>query len=245
MRLPGTFNIGYSNHLLPIQAIAAARRERRLSEASADIPLKKKGSEPKLSVGGKNDKATKDTKSTENDGFTAKEDKKLLKLKTEENKSWKEIATALAKDVGAVKERWQKVRPDKQDSDKPAGEAKKEEKQEANKKEKRSDSKKGLMQQGEGGDIILEPDENFNFDEVGLSQHALMVDFPDAHRSSSSWSLRLSSKTRSKNCGVVSPIASGKPPSARSILGILGRRSQARKFLSVWKLLNHIPARRS
>jgi hypothetical protein len=172
MRLPGTFNIGYDNHLLPIHAIAAARREHRLSEASADIPLKKKSSDPKLKAdGGKDDKDTKAAKAAESDGFTAKEDKKLLKLKTEENKSWKDIAAALSKDVGAVKERWQKIRPDKQekqDGDKPAGEAKKEEKQEANKKEKRSDHKKGVMHLGEDDDIILEPDENFNFDEVNL-----------------------------------------------------------------------------
>lgn len=174
MRLPGTFNIGYNNDLLPIGVIAAARRECRASETAANTSVKKKKSDTKLQTNG-----GKDAKATENDsGFTAKQDKKLLKLKLEEKKTWKDIATALGKDVGQVKERWQHVRPDKQDGDKATagGDAKKEEsKHEGNKKDKRKDNKDA----DESDEIVLEPDTNFNFDEVCLYYE---LSHPNGHK---------------------------------------------------------------
>lgn len=180
MRLPGTFNIGCNNDLLPIHALAAARRERRESlESEANSTAQKKKPDPKTNDTSKS--GTKDTKTMDDsDGFSRKEDKKLIKLKTEDNKPWKDIATELGKKVDEVKARWQKVRPDKQEGgekDKD-GEAKKDgkkdesKKEEANKKEKRVE-KKALMQMDNDGAIVLEPDEHFNFEEVNTLTIAL------------------------------------------------------------------------
>jgi hypothetical protein len=171
MRLPGTFNIGYNNDLLPIHAIAAARRERRASELSeANAASKKKKPDSRTPDAAKKDKSDKNNKIE--DGFTKKEDKKLLKLKTDEKKTWKDISAEMGKTVSEIKERWKTIRPDKEGGEKDKGDGKKDEKkqEESNKKEKhKNDKKKALMELADDGCLILEPDEHFSFEEVRLA----------------------------------------------------------------------------
>ena len=102
-----------------------------------------------------------------NDGTpTPEQDAMLIKMKTEEKKTWKEIATALGKEVFQVKERWKEVRPDKQSDAIVIGDAaeKRELKpQEANRKEKRKSNEKSRE---DDGPLILTPDHNFSGEEV-------------------------------------------------------------------------------
>ena len=120
--------------------------------------------------------ARKDTKASDDGGFTDAQDRQLIKLKIEEKKPWKEIASELGKDVGEVKERWQKVRPDKQGDDKAEGGAKKDDKQEANKKEKRKDSAIDLRF-AKMAAVEVEPDEHFRLEEVCLRQQRIRIHY--------------------------------------------------------------------
>lgn len=109
--------------------------------------------------------------------FTAEQNTMLIKMKTEEKKTWREIAAALGKEVGEVKERWREVRPDKQGDTSAIGNtAKKDElkPQEANKKEKRKGDEKANE---DDGTVLLMPDHNFSNEEVRLegSIHTLVV----------------------------------------------------------------------
>jgi hypothetical protein len=100
--------------------------------------------------------------------FTSEQDAMLIKMKTEEKKTWKEIATALGKEVGEVKERWKGVRTDKQGDANAIGDTagKREAKsQEANRKEKRKANEKASE---DDAPLALVPDHNFSGEEVRL-----------------------------------------------------------------------------
>jgi len=138
------------------------------SEAVADGPLKS----PSSSKLGSNARRAK-TISVGND-FTSEQDRQLVKLKAEE-KSWQEIAAELGKEVGEIKERWQKVRPEGQSDDKFDGELKTDKTQEANKKEKRKE-RSGVLELAEVAAIEVEPDEHFRLEEVRLHRKPIPVD---------------------------------------------------------------------
>ena len=183
MRLPGTFNLGYNNDLVPLSAFIVNKNTEKdkHSETAADLKDKKpkqtKTKDKPMAESTAKEKddsknaETANQSSAANDGtptFTAEQNAMLIKMKTEEKKTWKEIATALGKEVGEVKERWREVRPDKQGDASAIGNAAKKDElkpQEANKKEKR----KGDEKANEDEDtVVLVPDHNFSNEEVRL-----------------------------------------------------------------------------
>lgn len=161
MMVPTVVNVSLTDDLARHLVSLPITSEKPYSETTADSPFKNPSNSRFVTA------AQKDTKASDGGGFTDVQDRQLIKLKIEEKKPWKEIATELGKDIGEVKERWQKVRPDKQGDDKPEGEAKKDDKQEANKKEKRKDSAIALGF-AELAAIEVEPDEHFGLNEVCL-----------------------------------------------------------------------------
>jgi hypothetical protein len=242
MRLPGTFNIGYNNDLLPLSVftVSKSKEKDKNSEPAADLKNEKSKqtkSQDKLMAepATKENNDAKDTEAANQAAaatggtptFTSKQDAMLIKMKKEEKKTWKEIATALGKEVGEVKERWKGVRPDKQGDASAIGDTveKREAKsQEANRKEKRKDNEKASE---DDTPLALVPDHNFSDEEVRLKGS---VHFFGRGHTDVFISLTCSptySRRSSRRCGAVLPVHSGRRLVAKSTPTISKPKSPA------------------
>jgi len=236
MRLPGTFNFGYNNDLVPLSAFTAAKskEKEKHSEIATDLNDEKskqtKHKDKPMAEPPKNVQAVKQAATTNGDtpAFTAEQNAMLVKMKTEEKKTWREIATALGKEVGEVKERWKEVRPDKQSNESAVGDATKKDEskpQEANKKEKRKSNKNTNE---DDGPILLIPDENFSSEEVRLNGSIYSFDHGDTDMYISFKCSPICLARSLRSCGVVLLMRSGRRPIAKSILSISEPKSPAR-----------------
>lgn len=122
------------------------------------------------------------TKPDEGHEFTPEQDKQLLRMKLEKNKTWKEIAEALGRSTSTVKSRFKDIKP--KDEDKPAeqrqekseetkGEKKENKAETSNQRKGRNDSSEQEPQSTQPANtsyphyVQLNEDELFSFDEVG------------------------------------------------------------------------------
>jgi len=223
--------------------VSKSKEKDKHSEAAADLNDEKskqtKSKNKPMAEPAAPAKDNNDTKDTEpanqaaaaNGGtptFTADQDAMLIKMKTEEKKTWKEIATVLGKEVGEVKERWKEVRPDKQGDASAIGDAAEKvepKSQEANRKEKRKGNEKAIE---DDGPLVLVPDHNFSGEEVRLKGS---IHFFDRGDTNVFISLTCSPTYFTRNstiCGAVLPIHSGRRLVAKSTPAISESNSPAR-----------------
>ncbi len=247
MRFPGTFNLGYNNDFVPLGTfiVTMSKEKDKHSESAADLknekPKQTKSkdkpmAEPTMPAKENNDANDAETANqaaatdADTPTFTAEQNAMLIKMKTEEKKTWKEIANTLGKEVGEVKERWKEVRPDKHGDASAIGDTWKKNElkpQEANRKEKRKGDEKASEDDGA----------NFSNEEVRLKGSIHTVDCGNADEFVSLTYSPTYLTRNSRRCGAVLPMRSGQRLIAKSTPSISKPKSLARmlNYQSRWK----------
>ena len=254
MRFPGTFNLGYNNDFVPLGTfiVTMSKEKHKHSESAADLknekPKQTKSKDKPMAEPTMPAKETNDANDAETANqaaatdadtptFTAEQNAMLIKMKTEEKKTWKEIANTLGKEVGEVKERWKEVRPDKHGDASAIGDTWKKNElkpQEANRKEKRKGDEKASE---DDGAVLLMPDHNFSNEEVRLKGSIHTVDCGNADEFVSLTYSPTYLTRNSRRCGAVLPMRSGQRLIAKSTPSISKPKSLARmlNYQSRWK----------